>query len=216
MYPIKKIAVKILAFTFGTLLIVNSVLAIDLKDPLPPAGVSFKYDIFYKGDKVGEHQLKLVPDGDLFRLDHVREIEVKVMFVSAFTEKHRSTEWWTKGPHLNKLNAKTQINGKEVDIAGQVSPSGLLFKVGDQEEVAPLDAITLDSYWVANAPKHPIVIDVSQGKILKTSSKTLPDGSIELTGDGFQGKFTYEGDFLSVGELTRNGNTVVYKKSSVK
>jgi len=195
---------------------IGPVLALNLNEPLPPQGVVFKYDIFYKGDKVGEHQLKLVPDGDLIRLDHAREIDVKVMFVTAFTERHRSTEWWTKAPRLNKLNAKTQMNGKEVVMAGQVAPSGLLFKVGDQEEVAPLDAVTLDSYWVANAPKHPIVIDVSQGKILKTSSKTMSDGSIELDGDGFQGKFTYEGDFLSVGELTRNGNTVVYKKSSVK
>jgi hypothetical protein len=212
----KKIFSQILFLVCAGAFSIRPVLALNLNEPLPSQGVVFKYDIFYKGDKVGEHQLKLVPDGDLIRLDHAREIEVKVMFVSAFTEKHRSTEWWTKAPRLNKLNAKTQMNGKEVVIAGQVAPSGLLFKVGDQEEVVPLDAVTLDSYWVANAPKHPIVIDVSQGKILKTSSKTMPDGSIELDGDGFQGKFIYEGDFLAVGELTRNGNTVVYKKSSVK
>jgi len=190
--------------------------ALNLSEPLPPQGAVFKYDIFYKDEKVGEHQLKVVPEGDLIRLDHSREIDVKVMFISAFTEKHRSTEWWTKTPHLERLNARTQMNGKEVVMTGQASPAGLLFKVGDQEELAPLDAVTLDSYWVANAPKHPVVIDVSQGKIINTSSKTLPDNSIELLGDGFKGKFTYEGDFLSVGELTRNGNTVVYKKSFVK
>ena len=212
----KKIFSQILFLVCAGAFSIGPVLALNLNEPLPSQGVVFKYDIFYKGDKVGEHQLKLVPDGDLIRLDHAREIDVKVMFVTAFTERHRSTEWWAKGPRLNKLNAKTQMNGKEVVIAGQVAPSGLLFKVGDQEEVAPLDVVTLDSYWVATAPKHPIVIDVSQGKILKTSSKTMPDGSIELDGDGFQGKFIYEGDFLSVGELTRNGNTVVYKKSSVK
>jgi len=212
----KKIFSQILFLVCAGAFSIGPVLALNLNEPLPSQGVVFKYDIFYKGDKVGEHQLKLVPDGDLIRLDHAREIDVKVMFVTAFTERHRSTEWWTKAPRLNKLNAKTQMNGKEVVMAGQVAPSGLLFKVGDQEEVAPLDAVTLDSYWVANAPKHPIVIDVSQGKILKTSSKTMPDGSIELDGDGFQGKFIYEGDFLAVGELTRNGNTVVYKKSSVK
>ncbi len=187
-------------------------LALDLNQVLPPQGAVFKYDIFYKGDKVGEHQLKVVPDGDLIRLDHSRVIDVKVMFVSAFTERHQSTEWWTKTPLLNKLNAKTQVNGKEVDMAGQVAGNGLVFKVGDQQEMVPFDVVTLDSYWVASAPRHPVVIDVSQGKILKTTSKTLPDGSIELNGDDFQGKFTYEGDFLVVGELTRNGNTVVYKK----
>ncbi len=187
-------------------------LALDLNQVLPPQGAVFKYDIFYKGDKVGEHQLKAIPDGDLIRLDHSRAIDVKVMFVSAFTERHQSTEWWTKTPLLNKLNAKTQVNGKEVDMAGQVAGNGLVFKVGDQQEMVPFDVVTLDSYWVASAPRHPVVIDVSQGKILKTTSKTLPDGSIELNGDDFQGKFTYEGDFLVVGELTRNGNTVVYKK----
>lgn len=198
------------AFSFGV------AYALNLNEPLPPQGAVFKYDIFYKDEKVGEHRLKVVPEGDFIRLDHSREIDVKVMFISAFTEKHRSTEWWTKTPHLDKLNAKTQMNGKEVYMSGQISPKGLLFRVGDQEELAPLDAVTLDSYWVADAPRHSVVIDVSQGKLIKTTSKILPDGSIELTGDGFKGKFTYEGDFLSVGELSRNGNTVVYKKSSAK
>jgi len=209
---ISKIQALICFFFFS----VSSALALNLNEPLPPQGTVFKYDIFYKGDKVGEHLLKALPDGDLIRLDHSRVIDVKVMFVSAFTEKHQSTEWWTKTPLLNKLNAKTQVNGKEVDMTGQVTSNGLVFKVGDQQDIVPLDAVTLDSYWVATAPRHSVVIDVSQGKILKTASKTLPDGSIELNSDGFQGKFTYEGDFLAVGELTRNGNTVVYKKSPGK
>lgn len=208
----KTVSKKLFVFC-AWVFISKTALALNLNEPLPPQGAIFRYDIFYKGDKVGVHQLKAVPDGELIRLDHTREIDVKVMMITAFTEKHRSTEWWTKVPHLSKLNAKTQMNGKEVDMTGQISPQGLLFKVGDQEEMAPLDAVTLDSYWVADAPRHPVVIDVSQGKLLKTTSKKLPDGSIELTGDGFQGKFTYEGDFLLVGELTRNGNTVVYKKS---
>ena len=209
-------AFKKLFLFFALIFFSKTIYAINLNEPLPPQGTNFKYDIFYKGDKVGVHQMKVVPDGDLIRLDHSREIDVKVMMITAFTEKHRSTEWWTKVPHLSRLSAKTDMNGKEVDMTGQVSPNGLIFKVGDHEEVAPLDTVTLDSYWVADAPRHPVVIDVSQGKLLKTSSKTLPDGSIELTGDGFHGKFTYEGDFLLVGELTRNGNTVVYKKSSGK
>lgn len=212
----KKTCSKILLFFYTLGFSIGCACALNLNEPLPLQGAVFKYDIFYKDEKVGEHQLKVVPDADLIRLDHSREIDVKVMFISAFTEKHRSTEWWTKEPHLEKLKAKTVVNGKEVEMTGQVNSRGLLFKVGDQEELVPFDAVTLDSYWVANAPKHPVVIDVSQGKILKTSSKTLPGGSIELLGEGFKGKFTYEGDFLSVGELTRNGNTVVYKKSSAK
>jgi hypothetical protein len=207
-----KSAAKIQALLCFFFFSISSALALNLNEALPPQGAVFKYDIFYKGDKVGEHQLKAIPDGDLIRLDHSRAIDVKVMFVSAFTERHQSTEWWTKAPLLNKLKAKTQVNGKEVDMTGQVVSNGLVFKVGDQQDLAPIDAVTLDSYWVASAPRHPVVIDVSQGKILKTTSKILQDGSIELNSDGFQGKFTYEGDFLAVGELTRNGNTVVYKK----
>ncbi|WP_269460279.1 DUF6134 family protein [Polynucleobacter necessarius] len=184
-----------------------------LRIPSRPRGLNLSTTSFTRAIRLGYISSKWCPDGELIRLDHTREIDVKVMMITAFTEKHRSTEWWTKTPHLSKLNAKTQMNGKEVDMTGQISPQGFVFKVGDQEEVAPFDAVTLASYWVADAPRHPVVIDVSQGKLLKTTSKKLPDGSIELTGDGFQGKFTYEGDFLLVGELTRNGNTVVYKKS---
>jgi hypothetical protein len=55
-----------------------------LSEPLPSQGVILKYDIFYKGDKVGEHQMKAIPEGDLIRLEHSRNIEVKVAFITGF------------------------------------------------------------------------------------------------------------------------------------
>lgn len=185
-----------------------------LSEPLPPQGVILKYDIFYKGDKVGEHQMKAIPDGDLIRLEHSRNIEVKVAFITAFSESHKSTEWWSKDVELQRLNAKTQINSKEVDITGANTPKGFSFTVDGNQQLAPIDVVTLDSYWVANAPKRSSVIDVAGGKLLQTKSSTNPDGSVLLMGDKFNAKFAYQGDFLSVGELTQNGNTVVYKKIS--
>lgn len=188
--------------------------AVNLDEPLPANGVVLKYDILYKGDKVGQHQMRAIPDGDLIRLEHSRNIEVKVAFITAFSESHRSTELWSKSVELQKLNAKTQINGREIDISGQTSPRGFLYVIDGIQSTAPADLVTLDSYWVGNAPKRSSVMDVAGGKLLKTSSKTNPDGSIELSSEKFNAKFTYQGDFLTVGELTQNGNTVVYKKTS--
>jgi hypothetical protein len=188
--------------------------AVNLNEPLPAEGVVLKYDIFYKGDKVGQHQMRAIPDGDLIRLEHSRNIEVKVAFITAFSESHKSTELWSKSVELQKLNAKTQINGKEIDISGQNSPQGFVYVIDGIQNTAPADLVTLDSYWVGNAPKRSSVMDVAGGKLLKTTSKTNPDGSIQLLSDKFNAKFTYQGDFLAVGELTQNGNTVVYKKTS--
>ena len=194
---------------FGLSGIANSA---KLSEPLPSQGVILKYDIFYKGDKVGEHQMKAIPDGNLIRLEHSRNIEVKVAFITAFSESHKSTELWSKAVELQKLDAKTQLNGKEVDITGVNTPKGFSFTVDGNQQLAPVDVVTLDSYWVGNAPKRSSVIDVAGGKLLQTKSNTSPDGSVQLMGDKFNAKFIYQGDFLSVGELTQNGNTVVYKK----
>jgi hypothetical protein len=188
--------------------------AVNLNEPLPAGGVVLKYDIFYKGDKVGQHQMRAIPDGDLIRLEHSRNIEVKVAFITAFSESHKSTELWSKSVELQKLNARSQINSKEIDISGQTSPQGFLYVIDGVQSTAPADLVTLDSYWVGNAPKRLSVMDVAGGKLLKTTSKTNPDGSIQLLSDKFNAKFTYQGDFLAVGELTQNGNTVVYKKTS--
>jgi hypothetical protein len=188
--------------------------AVNLNEPLPSGGVVFKYDIFYKGDKVGQHQMRAIPDGDLIRLEHSRNIEVKVAFITAFSESHKSTELWSKSVELQKLNAKTQINGKEIAISGQNSPKGFIYVIDGVQSTAPVDLVTLDSYWVGNAPKRTTVMDVAGGKMLKTSSNTNSDGSISLVSDKFNAKFIYQGDFLAVGELTQNGNTVVYKIAS--
>ena len=158
--------------------------------------------------------MKAIPDGDLIRLEHSRNIEVKVAFITAFSESHKSTELWSKSVELPKLDAKTHINGKEVDITGVNTPKGFSFTVDGNQQIAPLDVVTLDSYWVGNASKRSSVIDVAGGKLLQTKSKTNPDGSVQLMGEKFNAKFEYQEDFLSVGELTQNGNTVVYKKVS--
>lgn len=188
--------------------------AVNLSEPLPAGGLVLKYDIYYKGGKVGEHQMKAVPEGELIRLEHSRKLEVRVAFITAFSESHQSTEWWNKSVQLQKLSAKTQVNGKELDISGANSPRGFVYVIDGVQQLAPADVVTLDSYWVGNAPKHSSVIDVAGGKLLQTSSKINPDGSIQLFGEKFNAKFAYQGDFLSVGELTQNGNTVVYKKVS--
>jgi Family of unknown function (DUF6134) len=199
-----------MALTFG---FSCSADAVNLNEPLPSEGVVLKYDIFYKGNKVGQHQMRAMPDGNLIRLEHSRNIEVKVAFFTAFSESHSSIELWNKSVELQKLNAKTQINGKEIDITGQTSPQGFLYVIDGVQSTAPADLVTLDSYWVGNAPKRSTVMDVAEGRLLKTNSKINPDGSVQLLSDKFNAKFTYQGDFLAIGELTQNGNTVVYKKS---
>ena len=196
---------------FGFTGIVNSA---KLSELLPAQGVILKYDIFYKGDKVGEHQMKAIPDGDLIRLEHRRNIEVRIAFITAFSESHQSTEWWSKEVVLQRLDAKTRINSKEVDISGTNTPKGFSFTVDGNQQLAPANVETLDSYWVGNAPKRSSVIDVAGGTLFQTNTKTNPDGSVQLMGEKFNAKFTYQGDFLSIGELTQNGNTVVYKKIS--
>lgn len=186
--------------------------AVNLNEPLSSEGVVLKYDIFYKGNKVGQHQIKAMPDGNLIRLEHSRNIEVKVAFITAISESHSSIELWSKSVELQKLNARTQINGKEIDITGQTSPQGFLYVIDGAQSTAPKDLVTLDSYWVGNAPKRSTVMDVAEGRLLKTNSKINPDGSVQLLSDKFNAKFTYRGDFLAIGELTQNGNTVVYKR----
>ena len=197
------------AFTFSAM-----AKAIGLQDPLPPEGVTLKFDILYKGDKVGEHDLKVTPEGDLVKLEHSRHIDVKVMFVTAFTERYRSTEWWTQSVILKKLEAKASHNGKDIAMTGRAVADGFIFTVDGKEQKAPVDAVTLDSYWVANAVKRSAIIDVANAKVLRASVKILPNGNSEVTTNDLNAKFSYQGDFMSKGELTQGGNSIVYQRIS--
>lgn len=190
------------------------VAAIGLKDTLPPNGVLLTYDILYKGEKVGEHQMRAVPEGELIRLEHRRRIDVKVLFITAFTERHQSTEWWTKNVMLRKLDAKSLINGKEVDMSGHSQPDGFVFVVDGKEHKVPANSVTLDSYWVGNAVKRTSVIDVANGKVLETTSEIFPNGNVELKAKDLNAKFTYQGDFMSRGELEQDGNTIIYLRTT--
>lgn len=115
---------------------------------------------------------------------------------------------------LRKIEAKNLVNGKEVDITGRAQPDGFVFVVDGREEKVPADCVTLDSYWVANAVKRSTVIDVANGKVLKTTSTFLPNGNVELKAKDLVANFAYQGDFMSRGELEQDGNTIIYQRIS--
>lgn len=115
---------------------------------------------------------------------------------------------------LRKLQAKSLVNGKEVLMTGHALPDAFVFIVDGKEQKVPADSVTLDSYWVANAVKRSTVIDVANGKVFKTTSEILPNGNVDLKAKDLDAKFSYQGDFMSRGELEQDGNTIVYQRTS--
>lgn len=186
--------------------------SINLNEPLPAGGASLTFNILYQGKKVGEHVVNAKEIDGLIQFTHAREVAVKVLFISAFSEKHEAIEIWDKNVRLQKLEGHTIRNGERIELYGSSTDDGFSINIGDQVAQLPSTVTTIDSFWVANAIRHPTAIDVAAGEIVELTIKHTNENGYHMEADNLRADLRYDGDFLKTAVITQDGNTATYQR----
>lgn len=179
---------------------------------LPAEGLLLAYDIVYGGDKVGEHIVEARPDGESIRVRHRRQVDVRVLFVSAFAERHEALEYWDRSINLQSLEGHTVRDGARVDIVGRRQGEAFVATVGSRSQTVPSSVSTIDSYWLADAVEHEWAIDMARGVVLRAAKRRGPAGGISLQTDDLLASLSYDGQFLKRAELEHGGHKIVYAR----
>jgi len=112
------------------------------------------FDVSLDGRPIGEHRFVLRAGADAHELTSEALFRVRLLFIDAYRYEHRAREWW-RGDCLERIDARTDANGKETAVAGE-RLSGT-FQLGSGDAAIPLqDCVQTFAYW------NPAILEASR------------------------------------------------------
>ena len=160
------INLKIIIFIFITLF------CFDIYSfPIPKYGEA-KFDIIRKNKVIGSHEITFAENNDVLLIETNIDIEVKVLFLSAYTFTHQSTETWING-NFTKIVAHSDFEDeREYFIKGQDNndsflASGMDWKLELDKNILP------SNLWNIDVLKQKEIFDTQKGVVRKIDVEDL-------------------------------------------
>lgn len=104
----------------------------------------WRFDVSLDGRPIGEHRFVVRDGGAEREITSQASFRVRVLFIDAYRYEHRAREWW-RGDCLERLDARTEANGKQTLVTGAQEIGG--FRLAG-EAARPLDrCVQTFAYW---------------------------------------------------------------------
>jgi len=184
----------------------------------------WRFDVSLDGRPIGHHTFVLREGGDSLELTSEARFRVRVLFINAYSYDHRAHESW-RGGCLEKLDARTDSNGKETVVTGTQALGE--FRLAGSK-AAPLDAcVQTFAYWNPRILEAHRLLNPQTGeyvpvKALLMGRETLegqPADRYRLVGAGREPLqidlwYTPGRDWLALESLTPEGHRLRYARKT--
>ena len=138
---------------------------------------SIRFAIVRNGEQIGTHALEINRSGPETSVKIATDLEVKVLFVTAYRLQHTAMERWVDG-RLVALNSSTDNNGTRHKVSVIETPSGMEVRA-DGKVVRADRTIMPGSLWNPELLSRSMMLDEQDGAILPLS--VVDHGSKQLT-----------------------------------
>lgn len=147
-----------------------------------PARAAVRHDIRFfathLGEPVGEHNVAFRPDGDqLTVITHI-DIDVKVLFFTAFLLKHDAEEVWRSG-RLVSLKSTTDDNGTRLQVSGYAAADSFRIHGVDGPNLVSARLLTSNTLWDSRLMQESTLIDVQHGSVVGLVTKSLGEEMVQ-------------------------------------
>ena len=138
------------------------------------------FDVFLDGKKIGYHRFEI--DGSESNAAVVSEasFDVKFLFVTAFSYRHSARENWTGGC-LEEIEARTDSNGKELNVVGERTGDAFVIDTGEQEARLP-GCVMSFAYWNPGFLEQPRLLNPQTGEYVDVEVEELGRDVVRLDG----------------------------------
>jgi len=152
--------------------------------PIPRDG-EVKFDVIRKNKVIGSHKITFTENNDVLLVETNIDIEVKVMFISAYEFTHQSTETWTNG-NFTKIVAHTDFEDeREYFIKGQ--DNNVSFLASGMDGELELDKNILPSnFWNFDILTQKEIFDTQKGVVRTIDVEDLGYEEIEINKEKVQ------------------------------
>ena len=129
-----------------------------------PKDDEVKFDVIRKNKVIGSHEITFTEKNNVLLVKTNINVEVKVMFISAYEFSHQSTETWING-NFTKIVAHTDFEDeREYFINGQDNND--LFLASGMDGKLELDKDILPSnFWNIDILKQKEIFDTQKGVV---------------------------------------------------
>ncbi len=104
-----------------------------------------EFDVFLGDRRIGTHQVVIKAEGDRREVDIHAEMQVDVLFFTAYEYRHKASETW-QGNCLTGLSADTFDDGESLSVRASGSQDRLMVRTASQR-TALAGCIRSFAYW---------------------------------------------------------------------
>jgi hypothetical protein len=110
-----------------------------------PTVLEWEFSVYLDDKPIGEHDFRLVHEGPGLTLETEASFDVKFLFFTAYTYRHRCVETWDRRG-LASIHAKTDANGTESDVSGNRVNGSFKVQVNGETQELPPEIMSF-AYW---------------------------------------------------------------------
>jgi hypothetical protein len=113
--------------------------------PDPSDSLEWRFQVYLDNKKIGWHEFKVDPAGELLTVETEARFDVKFFFITAYKYRHRNVETWDS-MGLVSIDAYTNANGKEYQVRGERTEENFRVSSGDTIATLPMGLKSF-CYW---------------------------------------------------------------------
>jgi hypothetical protein len=114
------------------------------KETLLEEPLVWEFKVFLNDKEIGRHDFRLSPAAEGLRLKTTASFDVKFLFFTAYTYRHRNEELWDSNGLLS-IEATTNANGDVFEVRGRRDKDG--FKLATGERARYAEGLKTFAYW---------------------------------------------------------------------
>ncbi|MEX0758915.1 MAG: DUF6134 family protein [Tistlia sp.] len=137
-----------------------------------------RFRCLWQGSEIGEHRVAFRAEADRLVVETYIEITAKVLFFTVFSLRHEAREVW-QGGRLQAVVARTQSEGRSLEVAGEAVGDGFRVVGKDGPFLAAGHLLTSDALWDSRIVEAARLIDVQHGGEIGLVTKRLGKASVE-------------------------------------
>ena len=138
------------------------------------------FDVFLDGKKIGYHRFEIDGPRSSAAVRSEASFDVKFLFVTAFSYRHSAEEDWAGGC-LNQIEARTDSNGRKLNVVGSRTDNGFVIDTGEQEARLPECVMTF-AYWNPGFLEEPRLLNPQTGEYLEVEVEELGSDLVNIDG----------------------------------
>jgi len=186
----------------------------------------WRFKVFLEDRPIGEQVFRLSEEAGRARLLTEASFDVKFLFFTAYTYRHRNEEIWKDGC-LERIESTTDDNGEPYRLLGRAVRDGFAVETAKFSTTLP-SCVRSFAYWNVEYLRAPKLLNSQTGEYETVNVQSLGEELLEVGGARQRAQryalvgpklridlwYSLENDWLALESSSRGGRTLRYVRES--